>query len=209
MDKMTKRKKILLSIVAVVLALLAFGGARAYRFIDYDFESPRLAVFLSPDGQNSAYLLWHGALMGRTVTLFSSGTSSHTDVRWIGSVTADDSLTFGELLWSADSSLVVARCNVGGYCKLPEGTVDQFLLTHGIDLMTDDRFVPRRDVFDATPEDWMTRDGRLRRLLEERGGPRIAVSQNTLHEFTKELTWSEWREWRGLLIKAIEREANN
>lgn len=147
--------------------------------------------------------------MGRTLTLLSSATSSHGDLRWIGSVTADDSLTFGELLWSSDSSLIVARCHVGGYCKLPEGTVDQFLLTHGIDLTANDRLVPQRDVFDATPEGWIARDNRLSSLLSERGGPSLAVTQGSLHEHTKELTWSEWRKWRRLLTTAKEREANN
>ncbi len=206
---MTKQKRILLIIAAVVLAALALGAFRVYRFVDYDFESPRLATFASPDGKKSAYLLWYGALMGRTLAFFTSQTLSPTNVRWIGSVDADDSLTFRELIWSSDSSLVVSRCYVSGYCKLPEGTVDQSLLTHGIDLLSNDRFVPERDVFDATPQDWIIRHNRLEQLLLQKGTQRTVASQDNLHDHMKKLTWSEWRKWRSRLTKAKEQEANN
>ena len=203
---MAKRRTILLIIAVVVLTALALGAFRFYRFIDYDFESPRLAIFVSPDGAKSAYLLWHGALMGRTLTLLTSQTSSLDDIRWIGSVTADDSVRFEELFWSSDSSLVAARCFVGGYCKLPEGTKNQFLMTHGIDFKSLDRLVPKHDVFDATPEAWISRHTQLEQLFILKGGRQICVSQNNLYEHMRKLEWREWRQWRTRLTKAREQE---
>jgi hypothetical protein len=205
---MTKRKKIILTIAIVIIAVIALGAFGVYRFIDYDFESPQIAVFPSPDKNRSAYLIWHGALMGRTLTFLTSQTSSLDDVRWIGSVTADDSLTFQELLWSSDSSLVAARCFVGGYCKLPEGTRDQFLLTHGYDFKSLDRLVPTRDVFDATPEAWINRHAQLEHLFTQKGGQQICVSENTLYDHMRRLKWHEWRQWRVRLIKTRTHEAN-
>lgn len=205
---MTKRKKIILTIASVIIAVLALGAFRVYRFIDYDFENPQIAVLSSPDKSKSAYLIWHGALMGRTLTLLTSQTSSFDDGRWIGSVTADDSLTFKELLWSSDSSLVAARCFVGGYCKLPEGTRDQFLFTHGYDFKSLDRLVPEHDVFDATPEAWINRHAQLEQLFTQKGGQQICVSEETLCDRMRKLKWHEWRQWRVRLTKARKQEAN-
>lgn len=206
---MTKQRRILLIIAAVVLTALALVAFRLYRFIDYEFESPQVATFVSPDGTKSAYLLWHGALMGRTLTFLTSQTSSLDDVRWIGSVTADDSLHFHELLWSSDSSLVAACCFVGGYCKLPEGTKSQYLLTHGNDFKSLGRLVPKDDVFDGTPEAWISRHTRLEQLFIQKGGQQICVSEVNLYKHMRKLEWREWRQWRARLAKAREQEANN
>jgi hypothetical protein len=206
---MTKRRRILFIAAAVALAALAAVAFRFYRFIDYEIEGPQVATFVSPDGTKSAYLLWHGALMGRTLTLLTSQTSSPDDIRWIGSVWADDSLRFRELLWSSDSSLVAARCFVGGYCKLPDGTQAQDLLTHGNDFKSLDRLVPKQDVFDATPEAWISRHSQLEQLFIQKGGQQVCVSEETLFKHMRRLEWSEWRQWRDRLAKARERETKN
>lgn len=202
---LTKRKKIVLLVASVIIALIALGAFRVYHFFDYDFDSPRIAVFLSPDKSRSAYLIWHGALMGRTLSLLVSPSNSETDVRWIGSVTADDSLNFEELVWSRGGSLIAARCCIGGYNdKLPEG-VWPGLFTHGYDFSAARRVVSARDVFD-TPAAWMARHEQLERLLQNDDGGLAVASSNDLNAKMRNMKWLEWRGWRQRLRAARERE---
>jgi hypothetical protein len=201
MTRTPRRRKIILVVAGILIAAISLGAFRAYRFIDYGFESPRLAVLPSPDGNRSAYLIWHGALMAHTLTFLVSPSNSQDDLQWIGSVDSDDSLRFAELVWSRNSSLVVARCTISGYNeKLPEGVSDD-LFTHGYDFSTSNRFVPARDVFDS-PEGWMTRHGELERLLQDNGGGLTVVSGYDLPKKMRKMSWREWRQWRRGLRKA-------
>ena len=189
------------------MTALALGAFWFYRFIDYDFQSPELATFASPDGTKSAYLLWHGALNGRTLTLLSSQTSSLENILWIGSVDAEGSPRFNELLWSSDSSLVAARCYV--HYKLPKGTKNKFLLTHGNDFESLGRLALQRDLSDTSAEALINRDNKLEQLFTKKGGQQSCVSKDNLHNHMRKLKWGQWRQWRARLTKAREKETNN
>jgi len=201
---MTKRKRIPRIIAAVVLTALALGVFWYYRFIDYEFQSPELATFASPDGTKSAYLLWHGAPRHRTLTLLASKTSSLDDILWIGSVDWRSQIQFRELLWSSDSSLVAARCFV--HFKLPEGTKNNFLLTHGYDFESLDRYATPRDLSATSARALINRDNKLEQLFAQKGGQQSCVSEAKLYNHMRKLKWCQWRT---RLTKAKEQEANN
>ena len=203
---MTNKKRILLTIGFIIIAIVGVGAFRLYRVFDYEIESPYLATFVSPDGSKTAYLLGHSFLMGRTLTIMVSPAKSGDDIRWIGSVDANDSLTFIELVWSSNSALAAARCYVGGYCKFPEGTKGQELFTHGFDFTTNERLVPARDMFDAAPDAWIERDRYLEQLFTQNGGQQTSVRIDKLNMHMRKLKWFEWRTWRNRLRKAEERE---
>ena len=188
--------------------VVTYGAFLCYGFFDYGIDSPDLAIFTSPDGTKSAYLLWHGILMDRTLTFLTSNTSSLDDVIWIGNVDSDDDLKFNELLWSSDNTLVAARCFVTGYNKLPEGTKNNLLLTHGYDFESLDRLVPQRRVFKASSEQWISHDNKLKQLFTQKGGQQSIVSKDNLHNYMRKLKWGQWRQWRERLNKAKERQAS-
>jgi hypothetical protein len=205
MKRTAGRRKVILVAVGILIAAISLGAFRAYRFVGYGLESPRLAVLPSPDGGRSAYLIWHGALIGHTLTFLVSPSKSGKDLRWIGSVDADDSLTFTELVWSRNSNLVVARCIVSGYNeKLPEGVSDN-VFTHGYDFSTSNRLVSARDVFDS-PGVWIARHGELERLLQSNDGGLTVVSRDDLPTKMRKMSWREWRQWRRDLRKAKDAE---
>lgn len=204
---MTKRRKISVVVASILIALVALCAFRLFRFVDYSFQSPQIAVFPSPDKSRLAYLIRHGALMARTLTLLVSPSGSENDLEWIGSVDSDDSLTFNELVWSSGSNLVAARCFVGGYNEqFPKG-VSNNLLTHGYDFSTSNRLVPARDTFDI-PEAWISRDAQLEQLLLGNGDSVTVVSSDNLYMKTRKMGWREWREWRPRLRTARDREAD-
>ncbi len=197
----TRRRKVILVVAGVLIAAILLGAFCAYRFIDYDCESPRLAVLPSPDGGRSAYLIRHGALMAHTLTFLVSPSNSGNDLQLMGSVEADDSLTFTELVWSKNSNLVVARCVVGGYNeRFPEG-VSNNIFTRGYDFSTSNRFVPARDVFDS-PGGWIARHGELEQLLQSNDGGLTVVSRDDLPAKMRKMSWREWHRWRRDLRKA-------
>lgn len=200
---MTKRKKILL---IIILTALALGAFRFYRFFNYDFDSPELATFASPDGTKSAYLLWRGTDRFRTLTLLASQTSSLENILWIGNVDDHGTDRFNELLWSSDSSLVAARCYVP--YNLPEGT-SRFLLTHGYDFESLGRFALQRDLSDISGEMLINRENKLEQLFTQKGGQQSCVSKDNLHNHMRKLKWRQWRQWRARLTKAREKETNN
>ena len=200
---------VLLVLAIVFIAAIAWCAFRVYRFIDYEWEGPHLARFSSPDGTKAAYIVSHGALMGHELTLLISPSDSHDEIRWIGSVSSDDTVRFLDLIWSKDSTLVAARCYVYGYHQLPQDTKDQDrnLLTHGYDFDSSSRFVPENDVLDATPTAWIDRHAHLQQLFAQRGGQVTSVSQSELYGHLKKMTWPEWRLWRDRLKAAREHES--
>ncbi|MHC4228087.1 MAG: hypothetical protein ACYSW0_11730 [Planctomycetota bacterium] len=197
---MTERKKILL---IITLIALTFGAYRLNRFFSYDFHSPELATFESPDGTKSAYLLWHGTGRLKTLTLLASKNLPLDDILWIDSF--DEHVTFNELLWSTDSSLVAARCYV--HYAFPEGT-KEFLLTHAYDFESLDRFALQRDLSDLSAKELINWDNKLEQLFTQKGGQQSCVSKDNLHDHMRKLKWREWRQWRTRLSKAKKQEAN-
>ncbi len=200
---MTKRKKILL---IIILTALALGAFRFYRFFNYDFDSPELATFASPDGTKSAYLLWRRTDRFRTLTLLASQTSSLDDILWIGSFKEHGHVRFNELLWSLDSSLVAARCYV--HYHFPEGT-KEFLITHGYDFESLGRFALQRDLSDISAKELINLDNKHEQLFTQKGGQQSCVSKDNLHNHMRKLKWGQWRQWRARLTKAREKETNN
>lgn len=204
---MTKPGKIALIITGIVGALFALGAIRLYWVFDYGVESPRIAVFSSPDGSRSAYLVWHGALKERTLSLLVSPSNSEENVRWIGSVVVDDTLTLEEMVWSRGGKQIVARCRVATANK-PSSGGGSGLLTHGYDFPTAKRFVPERETFD-TPEGWNARHEQLERLLREDGGGVTIVSFRELNNRMRKMKWIEWHRWRQRLQTARNKETDN
>lgn len=176
------------------------------RYIYYNFLDPELAVFASPDGTKSAYLLWYGIDNSRKLTLFASNTSSIDDVLWIGIVDYQGCFRFNELLWFSDSSLVAARCYV--HYALPEDMKDKPLLTHGYDFDSLDRHTTRLDLSDVSLKELIDRDSKLKQLFTQRGGQQSIVSKDNLHNHMKKLKRRQWRQWRARLDKAKERQYN-
>lgn len=198
---MTKRKKILLIIGVFILTARALGAFWFYRF-----QSPELATFASPDGTKTAYLLTYGVDRARNLTLLASQASSFESIVWIGNIDWRSEMQFRELLWSSDSSMVAARCSV--HYKFPEGT-KEFLLTHGYDFESLDRFALQRDLSDVSAKEIINLDNKLEQLFTQKGGQQSCVSKDNLHGHMRRLKWGEWREWRTRLNKAREKEANN
>lgn len=172
-----------------LVALVALGAFKLYRFGDYGIESPNLAAFPSPDGTRTAYLLQHGAMMGRTMSLFVSTADANNPVRWIGNVDSDDRIHLGKLVWSGDSSLIAARCFVRSDW-LPQGTDNTCLFTHGFDFASGER------ITDATPETWMERDRRVMRLFADKSGEISSFSDHAFYDHLHRLSWREWRQWK-------------
>ena len=177
-----------------LVVLIALGIYKLYRFYDYSCESPYLATLPSPDRSKTAYLLKHGALMGRTISLFTSTPDTNNPVRWIGFVDSDDRIHLGELVWSGDSSLIAARCYVRSDW-LPQGTDNTCLFTHGYDFTADEH------VTDATPESWIDRDHRIKQLFTGKFGETPCYSGDAFYEHMNKLTWREWRQWKKRLQK--------
>jgi hypothetical protein len=196
---MTKRKR---NRLVIVLSVVVLGAFWFYRFFDFDFESPELATFASPDGTKTTYLLWHGRQY-RPLTILASKTSSLGDIRWIGSL--DELVTFNELLWSSDSSLVAARCHL--HYHFPEGT-KEFLLVYGYDFESLDRFAIQRDLSDVSAKALINLDDKIEQLFTRKGGQQSCISKDNLHSHMRKLKWREWRRWRTRLNKAKEQETN-
>jgi len=190
------RRGIWLGVGVVALLAVTWLGYRVHRVTDYEVHSPYLVALPSPDANHVAYLLRHGILMGCELTLLVSPTGSEDDARWVGTVESDDSLTFAELVWSKDSSVVAARSLVTGYNRLPEGQSGGPLFTHAYDFAARESLVPANDSGDATPEAWGERDARIRDLLAARGGEVGTVSGSEVEAGFRKLTWAEWRLWR-------------
>lgn len=193
---MTRPKKLLIVGGIIAAVAIMIGAVSIYSFSDYEFWDPRLATVASPDGKRTAYLLWHGAMMGREITLLTSQTSSPEDARWIG-VVCCDGMGLTELIWSRDSSLLAARCCADEHIELK----GMRSLTHGFDFQSQTRFGPERYAFDETSKTWASRNSQLEKMFTQRGGQQVFMFEGMDPLHARRLTWLEWRRWRARLEK--------
>ena len=189
---------------AIVLAVVALVAAYFYYGVDYAIHGIHLASFTSPDGRKTAYLLCPG-MMRDEFDLLVSENASPDSVQWIDIVADGDCRLLFELEWSADCSLLAARCTTGIYARdRPADIKRDDMLTHAFDFRTHTRYVPRYDGTNATYAAWMQRNDMLERLMEARGGVGQCVRSSDTYwgSRTRRLGWLEWRQWRARVTKA-------
>jgi hypothetical protein len=177
-------------VVALILAgLIIYVGV----VWEYKIEDPRTVKLRNPKGTATAVLMRHGALMASRMSLYVRSHEYDTTV-WVGTVDADDTLTFGELCWSSDGTVLAARCRLTGYSvkDFPKNA-DLLMFTHAYDLKEDRRLAPGPDVSDGSPQVWTDRAKRIEDLLQSRGVIGVKLAREDREYAFQRISRSEWK----------------
>lgn len=193
-----KWKRIILVALCCILALMLYGGYRVYRFVDYEFYEARALSIPSPSGAGWIHLVWDGQLMGRELNLLVSSSTPGKDCRWIAAIASADMPGCKNLYWSRDGMVIFAD---------KVNSPKTVIYAHGYDFSQKKRYAPKE--LGESDADAITRSAVLEKLAQEHGG----VIQLTPEDGEvrllpmKQLSWSEWRQWRERLRTAKHREA--
>ena len=203
LDRKTKRFTLIFVIGGFLFAALyLIVGHTAGHYLEYALTRGKIAVFPSPDGTQSAYLTSHGALHGWTLKLWISSSDSSADVRLLGTVdSAEGPPKFREILWSEDSTLLVARCHISTVSGTGIRAKNGAVFTHAYDFSSSTHLAPPQED-SADERAWRLHQEKITTLFEQKGGRVTAVTKENLHTRTTKMNHRQWLKWRDRLSRA-------
>ena len=178
-----------------VLAFAFLAVVVFWNWLGYFVMKPEMLIAHAPTGSEAAFLVMQGFGAGRDMAFFVSPDGTRKHVQRVGTVTADDTLSFTDIQWSRDGTVVATRSWVLSWREVPwrENQKLSPIFTHGFDFLKTERYVPALDVLDESDEKWRERNRKLKNLLVQRGG---AIEVESRDDPLRRMSWFQWKAWQ-------------